>query len=567
MDKSLKVLASIFIIPIIIFIYVTGGFVLFTENTNWILDTYSIDYKQHWITWLFFQDAPLMQIPITDNFNYGMTNSTTLSVNDSIPIMALIFKLIKPIFNLPSQYFGLWIFISICLQFFFSFKILKIFIKDNYLTVIFSIFFIISPILLHRLSLGHTAMFAHWLILAGFYLYFLESKKIYFWLIIIFVSLLVNSYIASMVLLIFIGNFYKIISKKRDKIRIRQYLVFLLTIFAFFGSLPLIGLDINVSDYYKGGFGNYRFNLASFFDPVATNWYHINSWSILLPDLQGEKNPLSGDYEGFAFLGIAVITLLPFCIIYGLKNYSKKINLEYLPLIFIAIICFIYSLSNSIIFGEHNLFEYNVPNIIDSYTHSLRASGRFIWPTYYLLYFLIFIISYKFINNKVLRILLPVLLLIQLYDSSNAIKTIRNTFISSSEVVKPEWKHFMKDPAWIEISKKYKNVRIVMPNGFPSKQYFPISLFAARNSMKIDSGYHARFDINKMEEYQSLIEERLKKNLLSDTDIYFFVKYDNQNLDLRAENIWKIINQNKGVNDFSGEIDGFRIFAPNFFLK
>ena len=80
MDKSLKVLASIFIIPIIIFIYVTGGFVLFTENTNWILDTYSIDYKQHWITWLFFQDAPLMQIPITDNFNYGMTNSTTLSV-------------------------------------------------------------------------------------------------------------------------------------------------------------------------------------------------------------------------------------------------------------------------------------------------------------------------------------------------------------------------------------------------------------------------------------------------------------------------------------------------------
>ena len=85
--------------------------------------------------------------------------------------------------------------------------------------------------------------------------------------------------------------------------------------------------------------------------------------------------------------------------------------------------------------------------------------------------------------------------------------------------------------------------------------------------MKIDSGYHARFDINKMEEYQSLIEERLKKNLLSDTDIYFFVKYDNQNLDLRAENIWKTQNQNKGVNDFSGEIDGFRIFAPNFFLK
>ena len=563
----MKSLTTILITSIIFFIYITGGSVLYTENTSWILNSYSIDYKQHWITWLFFQGSPFLQIPITDNFNYGMQLSTTLSVNDAIPIMALMFKLIQPIFELPSQYFGIWIFVSISLQSLFSYKLLKKFINDNYLCLIFSIFFIISPILLHRLSLGHTAMFAHWLILASFYLYFSETKKIYLWIGIILLSLFVNSYIASMVLLIFIADFFKIFLRNKNRVALKDYVFFALIIFSFFMSLPLIGLDINVSEYYKGGFGNYRFNLISFFDPSPTNWYHVSSWSNIVPNLPGEKSHLSGDYEGFAFLGIGVLALLPACIFYVIKNYKGSFNKDYVPLIVISIILFFYSLSNNIIFADINLFEYNVPNIVDSYTHSLRSSGRFIWPVYYLIYLFIFVVCCKYINNKILRYLITFLLLFQLYDSANAVQTLRNSFARTQVVTKSEWKLFMKDYIWEEMAKKYKNVRVIMPNGFPSKQYFPIALFAARNSMKTDSGYHARFDINKMSRYQEDVKKEINEGAIKNTDLYFFVEYDDKRLDSQAVILWEKINSNKDINDFSGVVDGFKVFAPNFFLK
>mgnify|MGYP004375179521 FL=1 len=85
-DKTIKYTLSV-CISVIFFLFVTGGSILSTDNTYWIINSFSIDYKQHWITWLFFQNSPLLQLPLTDNYSYGMGLSTTLAANDSIPLM------------------------------------------------------------------------------------------------------------------------------------------------------------------------------------------------------------------------------------------------------------------------------------------------------------------------------------------------------------------------------------------------------------------------------------------------------------------------------------------------
>ena len=565
-DKTIKYTLSV-CISVIFFLFVTGGSILNTDNTYWIINSFSIDYKQHWITWLFFQNSPLFQLPLTDNYSYGMGLSTTLAANDSIPLMALASKLMKPFFGLPNQYLGLWIFICFILQGLFSYKILEKFIDDKYILVISTIFFLIAPVFLFRLSLGHTAMFGHWIILASINMYFSSNRNLFKWLLVIVVSLLINSYISSMVLLFFIAFFFKTQVEKGFKFELMNWVYFIGICFFFIQILPIIGLDINVSKYYTGGFANYRTNINSFFDPGATNWQHATIWSSLLPDLLGSKSNFSGDYEGFAFLGIGTIALLPICIYSAMKNFRRKINRSLLPIILSAVFLFIYSLSNEISLGKEIIFEYNVPKIFKVYTESLRASGRFIWPVVYLIYILVFTISYKLITKKVLRILLTLLLALQIYDSTIPVKDLRESFSTKVYSVKPEWKLFMKNPIWNKIATKYDNVLLVMPNGWPSKQFLSISLFASQNSMNIDSGYHARFNKNKMSEYQGKVITDFLNNKFQTSSIYFFVEYSDTELDLISQKMWDKISVSHNKDDLVKEIDGFKIFAPSFFKK
>ena len=54
--------------------------------------------------------------PIFENYNYGMELSSSIAINDSLPIMALIFKPLSFILPFDFQYFGLWILICFILQ-------------------------------------------------------------------------------------------------------------------------------------------------------------------------------------------------------------------------------------------------------------------------------------------------------------------------------------------------------------------------------------------------------------------------------------------------------------------
>ena len=387
-------LTLLIILPSLIFVLTTGGKILSPYFTYWISEI-SSEIQVPWFVWLYFRDTAILQFPLFAAPGYGMEivgqTGSTIAMSDAVPLFAILFKILRFVFTDTIQYFGLWIYCSLLLQFFFAKKILDLFITEKIISFTLALFFLLSPLLFHRLDLEHLGLFGQWAILAA--IYFLLKKETNYrnWLILIVISLLTNAYIAIMVLGIYIfAEIYSLFIESEDKTS--HVIKLLVTIAIFFCLLPVIGYDADAGKYFVGGFGNYRFNINSFLDPASTNWpigssnLGVHSWSSMMPDLKGAPLPTSGDYEGFAFLGIGVIVLGAYAFFLLLKNPKALLNRRALSLLILGLIYLIYSTSNEIMFNKTEIFTYNVPSFLKQYANSLRASGRFIWPAYYLLY-------------------------------------------------------------------------------------------------------------------------------------------------------------------------------------
>ena len=205
----INIIASL-LISFLAFSYFCDVRILNPSFTKWLMPG---DSETYWLNWLFYQQSSIFQIPIFKNYSYGNELSSTLALNDSLPIMALLYKSIQQILPENSQYFGPWILICFFLQSFFAIKILKKFSDDYILVILFSIFFAFAPIFIWRLW-GHYSLMAHWLILWSLDIYFNKNFKLSKWLTIFLLSYLISAYIAVMMFIIFMTD---LIKRKMDK--------------------------------------------------------------------------------------------------------------------------------------------------------------------------------------------------------------------------------------------------------------------------------------------------------------------------------------------------------------
>ena len=134
------------------------------------------DLMQHYLGWCFYRRGDwTFPIGLTNNLAYPDYSSVIYT--DSIPLFAVFFKLLSPILPKTFQYFGLWGIISFVLQGIFSVMILQELKVGKAQAYIASFIFMLSPIVIERMY-RHTALGAHWIILASIYL-FVRHKKDY----------------------------------------------------------------------------------------------------------------------------------------------------------------------------------------------------------------------------------------------------------------------------------------------------------------------------------------------------------------------------------------------------
>jgi hypothetical protein len=515
------------------FWFITGGRIIRPSKISWLM--INDDSAQHYLGWVFYRHAPLVQWPLGAIKNFGMEISSSIVYTDSIPLLAFIFKPFNHLLPEKFQFLGIWILICFILQALFAWKLLSLFSRDRLLILFGSAFFVLAPAPLWRMA-GHHALFGHWVILAAIYFYLSHNCSVIRWTVLLLSAVLIHVYFLGMVGCIFIADLIQRIWKKQIGVKEVFYYVpavaACILFFMWAAGYFMLGSGIAI-----GQAGVYRTNLLSIIDP--------NGWSKLLLD---QSNGGSEPFEAFNFLGIGIILLGVISIYeYILNPRIKCNNKSIIPLAIVMILFTLYAISNHIEFGNIECFHYKWPPILDYVVGAFRGTSRFFWPVYYVLY--LFSIGYLFAiksGNKI-RIIVGAILCFQLFDTWDIYAIHYRKMISFA----PAWSTPLQSEEWRKFGYKYRSVVIVPPCNNPPN-WIPLSEFAANNGMSTNFAYYARIDTDRLNSATKKLSHAVLHRRFDPDSLYIF----------NDETLWNATKASALPQDFIGVVDGFKIYAP-----
>ncbi len=488
-------------------------------NVQWILQFSGIaDIGFTWLGWVFFKDTALFQFPLFQNSNYGFAEGSNIIFSGSIPLLGIIFKPFSAIIPSDFQYFGLWIYLSFIMQSYFSKKILGSFSTDKILVFLMTILFVVSPIFLHRVYIPHIGLLAQWILLFAIYLLLRKDFSYKIWFLNLLIALLVHGYLFMFSFILF--NF-DLLLKNKVKLNLDSLKIIYLYL-GIFSFMALFGYFAHDSLGLIGGFGYYSMNLNSIINPSGLG-VPYSDWSILIPALESrELSKFYADYEGFNYLGIGALVLLPFALVkvVALVEIIKRNKKKVFILSLMSFLLLLISVSNHIGFGSSS-FVIDINSELYSKLSIFRASGRFFWINYYLIFCLLFVLITRSYPRKVSICIFLFAISLHLLDSVRSYEMIRDRFAKKVEYDKSSLDIGYNSILWTGISKKYKEINIVYPGELPKNEdLFRLCYFAAKNGIKINSGYFARVNRNKLEHEKERLSNIFETGLLDENVLY-----------------------------------------------
>jgi hypothetical protein len=457
------------------------GQVLDPNNLNWLLQNHNQDAVQHLVGWEFFRHEP-WHFPLGKITHYGAPLDTSIVYTDSIPLLALLFKPFAPLLPLKFQYFGLWYALCAFLQGWFGYQLIRTYSTNAILCFLGSSFFLVSPIMLNRL-LAHHALVAHWLLLAGLYLYAQApaSKRKWYWVGLMCLSVLIHAYFTPMLSVLWVAT----LSKNYATYTWRELISEISFIFLGVSSIAWL------SGYFVGHFhlaaGGFQFNSLNLLAPIlpsSGNFISPGNWSRFLPEL-AVRWVEQGD-EGFNYFGLGVIVLL----VLSLGTWLRKPTCSkfWWPLIASCLLLTCFALSNEVWCGNTLLWHYEIPPLLTPLTSTFRAAGRFFWPGYYVLLYwgLRQLITHW--DWRWVMIVLIACLSLQAWDVSQKVSDINQVWATvEPDLVSARLEHALSPTMGsLVFIPAVRSPHKVIPN-FKDYVYF-----AATHGLKINVGYFAR---------------------------------------------------------------------------
>ena len=435
------------------------------------------DGYNHYLGWVFYRFES-WAYPLAQISSYVQPLGTTLTQMDSIPILAIVFKTISPWLPTYFQYFGLWHVLCFGLQFYLGFQLLQLLTNNFYLKFIGALFFGFSPLIVYRYD--HHALCAQFILLFYIYQYarlVIKGLRPQYFLsgLMLLCTLGIHPYFFAMGFGLLTPLYY--ISHKQKILNYTQWLIhassYFVGTFIVAHALGYFG----VSDPGDAGFGSYSTDLLQMLNGQKLN--------LITPHLRSAW----GQYEGYSYLGLGLILLL----VLSFRDVCKTLWYEYRPFFLACLAMFVFALSSHITIGGNTVLNIEfIYKWLEPIPSIFRTSGRFVWPLYY---FLVFVIIRSFLNNKKYGItLFAFAFLIQIIDLSPMYFknhfSDHNTFPLSSHY----WKKI--DP---QLQKMILVPSVLMrrgqqchPDGFDVDTTRALAWFAGHHKMKINSGFSAR---------------------------------------------------------------------------
>lgn len=526
----------------IVFCSIYGVHVLNPTYTDWLLE--GADLSQHYLGWEAYRYSSWhFPLGMVDTLAYP--NITSVIFTDSIPLFALIFKVLSPILPGSFQYFGFWGILCFVLQAVLAARIIKNFTSNKVVIAILGILFVYTPVMIFRMYV-HTALAGQWIILLGLEPIFAhkkyqDNKKIY--IVAALMGLFSSSIHIYFILIsgiILIGiclvdmTVYKRV--KRSILLLLTYLSVAAAVVGLFGGFSS-GMQAE-----NGGLGVYSFNLNAFFNP--------QDWSVIFQTL-----PLYGDgqYEGFAYLGAGAILLflaaiISFAACTKVKLYIKNHWQELTSLAIVSMISIVIALSPIVTIGDRKLFQVPLPGKVITCWSIFRASGRMVWVAVYIIMLCSCVVLARLLNKRTLVTVVSVVLILQVYDIHKILDNKRENF----NQVKVYDSVLKTEEFWGKIAEteQIKHVVYFTSVAVDYTVLYSITDWALNNGMTVNDFYFARTISDKVSASRS---ESLAT--LSEQDVFILkpddVAYCLNNYDLNYYEIDGL------VVGYVKEIEGF----------
>lgn len=384
-QKPLFVFAAGGILGALIFLLLFGGGILDPTYVARMLNRYGVeDLPQHYLAWEYFRRSA-WSFPLGNIENLVYPDTISVVYTDSIPLLAVLFKCFSSVLPAEFQYFGIWTLLCFILQGGFGTLLINRHSRSLPFSLLFSLFFVLSPIMILR-TFYHSALAGHWILLAAFCIWLysdqFRSRRTPFLLFssLSVLAVLIEAYFVPMVLGIYIGYLL-------SRLRVGQKLRVLTAELA--ATLCFVGLAAFVFGYFSDqlapamyGLGDYSFNLNGFINSIGVAKF-IPSFLLSQP----------GQYEGFSYLGLGGLSLVILALVFfGLRVYREGRAVFYekmsraLPVVLILIIFMLLAIGPVYTVGDVYLFSLPLPQGALTALSVFRSSGRFVWPVYYAIF-------------------------------------------------------------------------------------------------------------------------------------------------------------------------------------
>ncbi len=383
------------------FLLIYGFRILNPSYDDWLL-LGDMDLKQHYIGFCHFRMSR-WQFPIGLIDTLSFPKSMSVIYTDSIPLLAVLFKLFAYFLPLKFQYFGFAGLISFMLMGGLSCLLIHRFCVNEPICIMYSLLFTVSYPIIQRMYY-HTALAAQWIIILALVLWLYQEelslkKRVIFWSLTGVICVGIHSYFLPMAGLILLAAVTDeaFTAGKRGLALDVSLKHGALELFGFcaaaIASLFIFGGFYGGTSAVGDGLGTFSSNLNTFINPLGDG--RLYDGLPLYYDFQ---------YEGFGYLGGGILFLLildaVFVLLLSIKgvisitNVLKNHYRIWIALALFAVTC-ILAVFPVVAFNDVKLFGVPYPEFIRKLLGIFRSNGRFIWTAVYLLMLLAIALSFR----------------------------------------------------------------------------------------------------------------------------------------------------------------------------
>lgn len=499
------------------FLILYGTIPLNAANDGWLCAQYDEpDNLRHYAGWLAYRLSP-WRFPIGMAEKLAIGSGTIISYSDSIPWVAVFFKMLRRFLPQTFQYFGPYGLLCFMLQGIASYLLIEHFTKNRLYSLIGSVLFCFSPIMIERMF-RHTALGSHWLILFSILIYFRHRRQGRWanWLLLLLLEVLaigIHPYFLPMVCCFSLLCLIEDLRRKNLRAIPAFFGVQAGTLFAGWILGAIGGVPKNDRPL---SYGVYSLNLNALINPKSLGGY---TWSRVLP----QRGQILGNIDGFNYLGLGVLlALLLLAAGWAVtRGWQRRAGWHgFLErnfwLLLASVGLTLYAVTNVVTLDGRILLECPLPKVVLKLCDIFRGSSRMFYPVYYLIFLSVLLLIWRqrgrFAKAGTLTVCALCLMLcaVQLWDMSGMIAEKHTGMAAQNELGRSD--PLFSEPELIEAT-QYADRLIVTGPGISDDLMIKYAVWALKNNLDVHFGISM---IAKEDTYYLARREEIL-NLIQDT--------------------------------------------------